>query len=87
VDFFCPERRLIVEVDGAGHGTFATGRSDSGRDAWLKEQDISVLRVSTSDVMMQLDRVCEAILAASSIYANPSPKPPEAVSALPQGEG
>ena len=44
VDFFCPEQKLIAEVDGEQHG-FASGeKRDADRDAWLHGQGYRVLR-------------------------------------------
>ncbi|MGB5065912.1 MAG: DUF559 domain-containing protein, partial [Albidovulum sp.] len=39
-------RRLVIEVDGGGHG----GRRDAARDAWFAAQGFSVLRFWNSDV-------------------------------------
>jgi very-short-patch-repair endonuclease len=66
VDFFCPEKKLIVEVDGGQHGHVAGERHDSARDAWLTEQGYKVVRFWNRDVMENLDGVCRTILAASN---------------------
>ncbi|MFZ5477316.1 MAG: endonuclease domain-containing protein [Myxococcota bacterium] len=58
LDFYCPEARLCVEVDGSQHG----GPDDAERDAWLQGQGIRVLRVWNDDVMVRMDQVLEAIL-------------------------
>ncbi len=65
VDFFCPEKKLIVEVDGGQHGHDAGMQRDTARDAWLSEQGYRVVRFWNRDVMENLDGVCLAILAAS----------------------
>ena len=46
VDFYCAQRRLIVELDGSVHGQASQARSDSRRDAHLKKMGYVVLRFS-----------------------------------------
>jgi len=60
VDFFCPQRRLIVEV-GDQHGYPEGERRDAERDAWLAAQGYRMIRVSNRDVMSNIDGVCHAI--------------------------
>ena len=93
VDFFCPERKLIVEVDGDQHA-FPTGeQTDAARDAWLREHGYRVVRFWNRDVMTNIEGVCTSIAAAASGSANeeeeqaPLPKPASPVSTSPQGGG
>jgi very-short-patch-repair endonuclease len=65
VDFFCPEKKLIVEVDGDQHGYDSVGCSDMKRTVWLETQGYSVVRFWNTEVFENIDSVCEAILAAS----------------------
>ena len=65
VDFFCPEKKLIVEVDGGQHSSPARTRHDCARDAWLSEQGYKVIRFWNQEVVKGLDAVCSAIFAAS----------------------
>ena len=65
VDFFCPEKKLIVEVDGAQHGLPKRIRHDRARDVWLTEQGYKVIRFRNEAVMKGLDAVCATIVAAS----------------------
>ena len=46
VDFVCRARRLIVEMDGDGHG----GTYDTVRDAYLGELGFRVLRFDNDDL-------------------------------------
>ncbi len=78
VDFFCPERRLIVELDGDHHGREAMIDADARRTQWLESQGHVVQRFANADVMSNLEGVCTAIsIAAAS--RGPLPKPPPAV--------
>ena len=44
VDFFCPQRRLIVELDGSVHAQPSQARHDASRDARLKRMGYTVTR-------------------------------------------
>jgi very-short-patch-repair endonuclease len=64
-DFCCPDRRLIVELDGPVH---ATQRDRDGeRDALLRTAGYHVIRIGNDDVLGDLAAVLEriAVLAAS----------------------
>ena len=65
VDFFCPERRLIVELDGDHHGFDSMRRADSERQRWLESQGHTVLRFWNDEVFKNIEGVCDAIFAAS----------------------
>ncbi|MGW8201131.1 endonuclease domain-containing protein [Sphingomonas sp. VDB2] len=80
-DFLCPQKAVIVEIDGDTH---ADG-SDSERDHRLSEQGYHVIRFGNADVMTNLEGVCERLLAvletAPDRWHNPHPNP------SPEGEG
>lgn len=65
VDFFCPQRRLVVEVDGGQHASDEDAAHDRARDAWLSAQGYRVIRVWNNDVMENIDGVCAAITEAA----------------------
>ena len=58
-DFFCAERKLVVELDGDSHD----GREDydEERTAWLNGEGIRVVRFVNQDMYEQVDAVLEAI--------------------------
>jgi very-short-patch-repair endonuclease len=64
LDFFCPEAKLAVEVDGGQHGLHRVALADTERDSWLAAHGICVLRFSNAEVRTNLGGVCDAILAA-----------------------
>jgi len=80
-DFLCPQKALIVEVDGDTHDIEA----DRRRDLALRSLGFAVLHVTNIDVMQNLGGVCEAILSplekAPDRWASPHPNP------SPEGEG
>ena len=61
LDFFCPSRRLAVELDGGGHYEPRQMEHDRRRDRWLREQNVLVLRFTNSEVKERFTAVCEAI--------------------------
>jgi very-short-patch-repair endonuclease len=65
VDFFCPEKKLIVELDGDHHGLPEGERKDATRDLWLKERGYVVVRFWNGEVLSNLNGVCDTILAAA----------------------
>ena len=51
LDFYAPEARLAVEVDGAAHDHPDAVRHDAARDAWLASQGIRALRINAADML------------------------------------
>jgi very-short-patch-repair endonuclease len=48
LDFYCPEARLAVEIDGVAHGHPDQIRHDVTRDEWLAARGIRTLRIPSS---------------------------------------
>ncbi|MDF1855541.1 endonuclease domain-containing protein [Pseudooceanicola sp.] len=46
-DFYCAEQRLVIETDGGGH---ADSAADRARDAWMRAQGLTPLRVWNTDI-------------------------------------
>ncbi|MDQ0462421.1 very-short-patch-repair endonuclease [Caulobacter ginsengisoli] len=65
LDFFCPQARLAVEVDGESHGY--TVAQDERRDLWLREQGIRVLRLVARDILESVEGALVTIQAAASV--------------------
>ena len=61
VDFFCPAKRLIIELDGGHHNEDATAARDSERQAWLEQEGYRVIRFWNSDITGNLNAVLEQI--------------------------
>jgi very-short-patch-repair endonuclease len=51
VDFYCPQRRLIVELDGGVHARPSQTRRDASRDAELKHLGYTVMRLPNGIAM------------------------------------
>jgi superfamily II DNA or RNA helicase/very-short-patch-repair endonuclease len=67
VDLLCPERRLVIELDGSQHLADPEAyRRDRRKDQLLQENGYFILRFLTEDVGKELDRVLDAILRVLS---------------------
>ncbi|SEN49404.1 Very-short-patch-repair endonuclease [Pseudomonas sp. ok272] len=78
LDFYCPERRLAIELDGGQHYEAAAYHHDQRRTHFLRQQGIEVLRFSNLQVLEQLNDVLEHILRQVQSAATPTPPPPAA---------
>jgi very-short-patch-repair endonuclease len=54
-DFACIRARLVVEVDGATHGSDMELAYDAKRDGFMRSRDWQVIRVTNEDVYRSLD--------------------------------
>ena len=61
LDFYCAAAKLAIELDGSQHYETDGQQYDEKRDAWLESQGIQVLRFSNTDVLQNLDGVCQVI--------------------------
>ena len=66
VDFYCAKARLVVEVDGIGDDMGDRPQRDLRRDAWLRAQGMTVMRIPASEVMRAFDDVVDAIVRTAS---------------------
>ena len=61
LDFYCPERRLAIEVDGGQHADLYGQEHDAYRDSYLTELDIRVIRFWNNDVLQNIEGVWKMI--------------------------
>lgn len=61
VDFACPSRKLIIEVDGSQHAEIQS-EYDRQRTARLEEDGWTILRFWNDDVLRDIDNVCQHIV-------------------------
>ena len=64
VDFYCPECRLAIELDGQGHFVINVDSYEVERTKYLENSGIRILRFENKVVFENLDAVLEAIKAA-----------------------
>nr|WP_140538793.1 endonuclease domain-containing protein [Mesorhizobium sp. B1-1-8] len=65
VDFACPDKKLIVELDGSQHGSPEVSSSDAARTAKLETLGWTILRFWNDDVIRDIDNVCQHIVIAA----------------------
>lgn len=61
VDFACPARKLVIEIDGAQHA-MARAEHDALRTLRLKEDGWKIVRFWNADVLSDIDGACSHIL-------------------------
>jgi len=61
VDFFCPERKLIIEVDGRGH--MKKPLQDSDKDEYLIACGYRVIRFWNDEILKDRESILERIRA------------------------
>ncbi|MEO6360096.1 MAG: endonuclease domain-containing protein [Sphingomicrobium sp.] len=59
-DFLCPERMLVVELDGGQHSERTS--QDAERTVYLQQQGLTVIRFWNNDVVENIEGVLLAIL-------------------------
>ena len=75
-DFYCPECRVIVELDGAGHKDPIAEEKDAARTRFLESFGIRVLRFENKEVFESLEFVLESIRTALRDSSQGSPPQP-----------
>ena len=76
LDFYCPEEKLAIELDGDSHFIDEAMAYDHERTAYLTSLDIRVLRFLNTDVYDNLNVVGERILEEIEIWKSTTPRPP-----------
>ena len=62
VDFYIPQKHLVIEIDGIQHLTEEHEEKDQIRDNFLEEEDLRVLRFSNENIRKSFSDVCQIIL-------------------------
>jgi very-short-patch-repair endonuclease len=83
LDFFCPARKLAVEVDGEAHARGDRPERDAIPDGWLCTQGVRVLRIPAQIILSDLEAAIHHIVVIargdypSTGFAGPPPPPGE----------
>jgi very-short-patch-repair endonuclease len=68
-DFYCHERKLVVELDGGIHSTPDQQIHDRNRDAFFHSLGLRVLRLTNEDILntpeKALDQIRKAMVSSS----------------------
>ena len=80
VDFYVPQSRLVIEVDGEAHNCGNVPARDARRDEFLQSNGYQVLRVMAAEVLRDIQSVVDGIAArvASPLHHPLDGPPPRA---------
>ena len=76
LDFYCPEIRMALELDGGQHGFDVTRARDQRRTKWLASNGITVLRFWNNEVIENLEGVWTEVLRVAATLRNATPSLP-----------
>jgi very-short-patch-repair endonuclease len=78
LDFYCPELKLAIEVDGDTHFQAGAGNYDRERQRYIESLGIRVLRFTNREVFERLDDVAGGIGEVARVRGGltPSKSPP-----------
>ena len=62
VDFYCVEKKLVIELDGEIHENIAIEQKDLIRNEYLNSIGIKVLRIKNIEVFEQIELVLKMIM-------------------------
>jgi len=85
LDFYCAEKRLVVELDGGQHDDPEKRDYDLKRTAYLNGEGLEVLRFWNSQMRENLPWVLESIRRRAGVSTDEGPETPHP-NPLPQGE-
>jgi very-short-patch-repair endonuclease len=60
-DFYCPEYKLVIEVDGDTHQGLQAKEYDAVRDLFMNSLNIKVIRFTNEDVKNNIENVTNKI--------------------------
>ena len=60
-DFYCPQAKLVIELDGSQHYEDNEIKKDSERTEYLKQYGLKVIRIPNNKVKQNFQSVCEYI--------------------------
>ena len=72
VDFYCPELRLVIEIDGGVHCYDSRITYDKQRQEEIEALGIKVLRYTNNDVIKNLEGVLNNIIKTTTPLSPPS---------------
>ena len=67
VDFACPDKKLIIELDGSQHASSEISAFDAARTTKLEALGWTILRFWNDDVIRDIDNVCQHIVIAAGL--------------------
>ena len=63
LDFYCPSKKLAIEVDGGQHAEEGQQKYDENRSEYLTQNNINVIRFWDNEVLTNIEGVEEKIFS------------------------
>lgn len=60
-DFYCPQLKIVIEIDGGQHFSEDGKQYDDERNKFMKALDITTIRFTNLDVLINIDAVLQNI--------------------------
>lgn len=73
LDFYCPELKFAIEIDGATHGAEKEIDKDNIRQAYIESLGIKINRYFNSDIYKNIDDVVDHIAETCKKIKNEKP--------------
>ena len=61
VDFYCAERRLVIELDGAAHFSPTIDEYEAARTKYLEREGLTVIRFENRELKEDIEAVLDRI--------------------------
>jgi len=71
VDFYCPEKKLVIEIDGPQHFTKENKEYDKIRSDYFEGLNIKVLRFTNLEVSTETEKVVRKITTSLGLPSTP----------------
>ncbi len=75
LDFYCSEKHIAIEVDGAVHSLSGAKQYDAGRTRFVNDHGIRVFRFTNDEIFADLDKVIEKIACLINLHASKNTPP------------
>ena len=75
LDFYCHERKLVIEVDGSQHAAPKNAAEDAARTQYLESHGLRVLRFTNLEVLQETEAVLARVLDEIEGFASNNPSP------------
>jgi very-short-patch-repair endonuclease len=77
VDFYCPEKRIAIELDGDSHFVEGAQAYDQRRTMYITKRNIHLIRFTNQEIRYALDLVLERLATICSTTPSwPAPRSP-----------
>ena len=65
-DFYCPEKKLVIELDGDIHNNKEQKEHDKLRDSIMQQHNITVIRFTNDNVLKKTENILQTIIDISN---------------------